>query len=471
MTRSGRAGLRATRAAPVSGQVSDPGGRSRSLRGLLGTAIGRNGQLAHTSAHLMISTLGTALIGLAFWGAAAHLFSTDEVGVGSAEISAMSLIASFAQLNLANGYVRFLPVAGDQTSRLIRHGYLLCLGTAAVVVTVFVVTPGARELAFHGWQEDVLFVLSVLLWTMFILQDGVLTGLRRAPVVPIENIGFALAKLLLLPLFALVAPEHGVFFAWTLPVVPAVGLVTWVIARHVRRPRAATSASRAGQLPRGAELRSFLSAEYAHSLVSTSSMFLLPVVIEAQRGARAEAHFYIPWLVYTTSMNLFANVSSGMVLEVAGGAADVSAVVRRGLVIMGALATVAVVICIALPRPILVLFSTGYGTAQAVDVMRWIGVSMPFDVLAMLLGSYLWIERRIWWLVAARLLQAAVLVGGAELLLKPLGIAGAGLALVLSSASVMPVGLPLLVRWYRGTTRAHPAVPQGPQSDQTITLM
>ena len=446
----------------TNSDIRDPRPNSRPVRTLIRKVIGSDGQLSHTSLHLMVSTLGTAFIGLIFWGAAAHLFSTNEVGIGSAEISAMSLIASFAQLNLANGYVRFLPVAGKETATLIRHGYMLCLGTAAVVVTVFVITPGVREIAFHGSWGDVLFVISVLLWTIFILQDGVLTGLRRAPVVPVENISFALAKLLLLPLFALVAPAHGVFFAWTIPVVPAVGLVSWVVVRHVRRRGNPMVRSGSLPLPRGSELRSFLSAEYVHSLVSTSWTFLLPVVIEAQRGGVAEAHFYIPWLVYTTCMNLFANVSSGVVLEVAGGAVDVSGVLRRGVAIMGALAAVALVICVGLPRPILELFSSSYGTSGAVNVLRWIGLSMPFDVLAMLLGSYLWIEGRIWWLVAARFVQASVLIGGAELLLKPVGIAGAGIALVVSSASVAPIGIPVLVRWYRRSSPSRPPAPPGP---------
>ena len=39
----------------------------------------------------MVSSMGTAGIGIVFWGVAAHLVSVENIGRASAELSAMSL--------------------------------------------------------------------------------------------------------------------------------------------------------------------------------------------------------------------------------------------------------------------------------------------------------------------------------------------------------------------------------------------
>ena len=46
----------------------------------------------------MLSTVGTSLLGIAFWAVAARTYTTNDVGLASAEISAMILLGNLAQL-------------------------------------------------------------------------------------------------------------------------------------------------------------------------------------------------------------------------------------------------------------------------------------------------------------------------------------------------------------------------------------
>lgn len=409
---------------------------------------GKPGELKHTSVHLMVSTGATALIGLGFWAAAAHLYSPSAVGRGSAEVAAMSLLAGFAQLNLANAFIRYLPGARTEAGHAVLFGYLLSLTTAMLVATAFVLSPLSDVVVPRGWSSESIFVLAVIFWTVFILQDGVLTGLSRAAVVPVENVGFGLAKLALLPVLVLVAPAHGVFLAWSLPAVVAVaGVSAYLIRRAIPRSSRAAVTSSPSSIPRGAELRSFLSAEYAHSLLTSAASFLLPILIVRQRGAVSEAHFYIPWLIYLSLNNLMANVSSGLVVEAAGKSSS-PRVVRRAFAMMVAVAAVGMVLMVGVPMPLLRLLSPGYAVAGG-GLLRLIGLSLPFGVVSTLFISYLWIERRIWTLVGARLLESVVLIGGVELLLGHFGISAAGIAVLVSGGLLTVIGGPLLVRWYR----------------------
>jgi O-antigen/teichoic acid export membrane protein len=396
----------------------------------------------------MLSTGGTAVLGIAFWAEAARIFRPEAVGVGSAEVSAMSLLAGFAQLNLASAFVRYLPVSGREAGRAVRFGYGLALLTAAIVGGAFLLLAPARSVVGAGWATSLIFVVSVLLWTVFALQDGVLTGLSRTTVVPIENIGFGAAKLALLPVMVVVSARAGVFFAWTAPVVAAVGLVTLYLKRRALPDAHRDLPVRTSELPRGAELRSFLSAEYVQSVITSAAAFLLPVIIESQRGSVAEAHFYIPWLIYISFLNLLTNVSSGLVVEMARKGTHATSA-RRALAIMAAVAVVALLVCSIVPGLVLGVFSPGYATSGAVGVLRLVGISMPFSVLATMLASYLWVERRIWSLAVVRFVQAAALIGGSELLLPKLGMTGVGVSLLAENAVVGVLGAPYLWRWYR----------------------
>ena len=85
----------------------------RRLTAQLRTPLLRNGY------SLAVNTVAAAGLGTVYWIIAARLYSTEDVGVNAALISAMIFLAKLAQLNLVNALNRFVPQAGRSTRRLI----------------------------------------------------------------------------------------------------------------------------------------------------------------------------------------------------------------------------------------------------------------------------------------------------------------------------------------------------------------
>src|ERR1035437_2002066 len=85
----------------------------------------RPGRLVQNPIALMISSGGTAVIGVIFWVVAAHLASTAAVGRTTAEIAATLLLANLAQLSYGSIFERFLPVAGRFTRDFVTRAYVL----------------------------------------------------------------------------------------------------------------------------------------------------------------------------------------------------------------------------------------------------------------------------------------------------------------------------------------------------------
>ena len=93
---------------------------------------------------VMSSSAATGVLGFAFWTAAARGYDAAEVGRASAIISSATLIAILANFSLGNLYERFLPLAGRDTHRLVRHGTTFALGAAVLFGVVFVLV-GPRD--------------------------------------------------------------------------------------------------------------------------------------------------------------------------------------------------------------------------------------------------------------------------------------------------------------------------------------
>ena len=182
---------------------------------------------------LIASSAVTSALGLVYWTVAARLYDARAIGVSAALIAAVTLLANLAQLNLKSALNRFLPTAGAGAGRLVLSAYALAVAVAMVTGAVFLagLPVWSPELA---WLLDrpalaLWFVAATVTWTIFVLQDGALAGLRQALWVPAENATFAVAKILLLLALAATMPTLGVFVSWTAPIlvliVPVLSLI------------------------------------------------------------------------------------------------------------------------------------------------------------------------------------------------------------------------------------------------------
>src|SRR5699024_4418201 len=216
--------------------LRDRGERRRSLR-----LRGGNPLRANATA-LILSTGLTSVAGFAFWALAARLLPTHAVGVGTAMVSAMTLLANLATLGLRNGLVRFLPAAGAAARRVIAGAYAASAGAAVAAAAVFLAGQRwwAPQLAFllDGPAPACAFAAATAVWVLFVLQDQVLIGLRKSVWVPVANALYSVAKLAVLPLFTATA-VWAVFTATALPAVAAVGGVSVLVLVLTRRRRTA----------------------------------------------------------------------------------------------------------------------------------------------------------------------------------------------------------------------------------------
>ena len=97
---------------PAQGRPAARAAAAAGVRARLNVPLYRNGYALVASSGL------TSVLGLVYWLMAARLYTPQAVGVSAALISAMTLLANLAQLNLKSALNRFLPRAGSASAGL-----------------------------------------------------------------------------------------------------------------------------------------------------------------------------------------------------------------------------------------------------------------------------------------------------------------------------------------------------------------
>ncbi|MGM9442705.1 lipopolysaccharide biosynthesis protein [Streptomyces murinus] len=408
------------------------------------------GPLLRNAYALMLNTGISAVLGLGFWLAAAHYYSDAAVGRGSAAIAAMKLLAGLTAVTLTGALARFIPVSGKRTGRFIFRTYAGSSLVVALAAGVFLGTldawgPSYRFL--HGLLPGLGFVAAVVAWNLLTLQDGVLTGLRSAPWVPVGNTVFSAVKLVLLAAFAVAVPATGVFVSWVAAIATSVVPLGWLVFRRLVPRHVEATAGRAGPPP-AREVGRFLAGDYTGSLFSLAVVYLVPVIIAAQVSSAENAYFYITTTIGGTCNLLAVNMGASLTVE---GSHDPERLAANARAALWRMARIMLPISAALflGAPwILGVFGAGYADA-ATGLLRLFAVGTLLRVVMETYFAVLRAQSRTAGLAWLQGLLCVLVLGLTLLLLPRMGLTGAGVAEVSSLAVIVSVAAPRLWRTVR----------------------
>ncbi|WP_330320197.1 lipopolysaccharide biosynthesis protein [Streptomyces clavifer] len=447
MTDTARAGPDAD-AGPDSGA-----GASADRDGTSGDSMFRNAYA------LMLSTGVSAALGLGFWLVAARYYTEEAVGQGSAAIAAMRLLASVTATTMIGAVVRYVPRAGRATASLVAGTYLVSSVVVALVCVVFLLTLdlwGDSYAPLGTLSAGLVFTGSCVAWAVLTLQDGVLTGLRKAVWVPVGNAAFSLGKLLLLAAFATALPVLGVFVSWAAATALSVLPLGWLVFRRLI-PRQAGS-ERDREPPRLREIGRFLAGDSVGALFSLAMINLLPVMVAVRFDAAHNGFFYIAYTVGGTMEFMAINMASSLTAHASHTPGHLAEGVRGALRRMAVLLVPVVLVLVLFAPYILAPFGHEYADHGTL-VLRLLAVAALPRVLVELYIGVLRVQGRTGALAVLQAVMCALVLGSAALLLGPLGIAGAGWAMLLSMTAVATasaLGLrTALGRRTSGTGRGH----------------
>ncbi len=419
--------------------------------------------LLRSAYSLMLNVVLNSALGFVFWIAAARLFPASTVGRDSALISAMLTLSTICQLNLSSGILRFLPIVKLDPARAVIGAYgLTGVATLLLGVLFVVVAPDVAH-NYRFLRDDsliaVTYVVAATLWGVFALQDAVLTALRRAPWVPIENSTFGALKIMALPSLLALGSGHAVFIAWVVPMAMLVLPVNYLIFAKVI-PNWAGRGTELSPVERfgWGGLTRFLAQDYLAGIFTQAASTMLPVLIVALLGTSENAYFYIPFTIVSAFDLLFVNVAGSLTVE--GAMAEsrfpllARVIVRRFRFVL----IPGVALFIAGASLILLPFGPRYVQAGA-PVLRLLACASIFRAIVTLFVVICRIEGRASRILAIQAAIFVMVIGLTVVLGKAHGIEGVALAWLIANSIAGCVAVPRVLRTLRrGRELAEPNI-------------
>ncbi|GAA4573878.1 hypothetical protein GCM10023176_39740 [Micromonospora coerulea] len=441
--RAGTADASVGRAAPGVGTVAEPIGVR--LRQHLRDPL--NGNVYA----LMLNTAMSSLLGIAYWALAARLYSPAELGIGAAMVSTMSFLSNLSQLNLNGALARFLPAAAGQGSRLVGYAYgVSCLAALVLSGAFLLLAPlvaDRLEFLHRTPLLAVTFALCVAGWSVFTLQDSVLTALRGVVWVPVENTAFGTIKIALLVLFAGAVPGLGIFVSWNLAVVATLIPVNVLVFRRLL-PRLRARRTEA-TLPHRRVLARFVALDYVGYLFMQAGTNALPLIVTARLGAEANGIFYVAWLLGGSLELVAYHFGTSLTVEAAADESRLAAyarqMLRRGMLLF---VPAVVLLCVSAPL-LLTLFGSDYASTGS-DTLRLFAVAVLPKLVLTVFVAVCRVQRRVGRIIAVHASTSTLVVSLALVAMAEIGVAGVGVAYLAGQVVVAGAVLPSMVRLLRG---------------------
>lgn len=387
---------------------------------------------------LSLSALGSAGLGAVFWAAAAHLYDREVVGSSSAAVAALAFVAGVAGLYLDGVLYRFLPAAGAASRRLVAVTALVTLVTGIVGTAVFLlgIPVWAPGLSFLRTSAGVVVACAAATVTtcLLVLEDAVLTALRRTGWVPVKNLVLSALKIPVLVLLAGSASTYGILIGWTVPVVAVAAVAAYAL--YGRAVPAAMRRARTADEPLDRmHITRYAAGNYVGYLCTLAYRTLPPIVVLHEAGAASAASFYPPWLLATSISLLVTNLSVSLVVEGALERERLAVHVRQA-VLQTARLIVPIAAALVLLAPYLLrIFGAAYAT-DGTDLLRLLAVSLiPGSVCILGFGAAR-VRDHVRSIIVNQVALASLTLGLAIGLIGPLGLAGVGVACLAGQTAI-----------------------------------
>ena len=279
--------------------------RNLSRRTILGMA---KDSLYRTSFFMAFANIVSAGCGFFFWIIAARLYAVDEVGLATAIISSLALVALFSTLGFDSSIIRFLPQ--EDKGRVISTCLTVTAGASILAGGVYILLAMILTPSMPLWQkpEYALAFISVAALNSIAVNGGyAFVAERRADQYFLQNLMQAIRIPALLPLAFL-----GVF-----GIFGAIGLGYLAAALYCLTKIHLTISPVRPQVDQDFIRKSFRfsSQNYLSSLLYAAPTLIMPIMVLSLLDEAEAAKYYIAFALGTMVLIIPSSFGTSLFVE------------------------------------------------------------------------------------------------------------------------------------------------------------
>lgn len=397
--------------------------------------------------YLMLANVYGALLGFVFWIIVTRLYSPQDVGLASAGISAMGLLATISHLGLGTGLIRFLARSGRNASLMINTVFSIGTLTSIAAALIFIAGLGLWSPALLFIRDDPLyfiaFVFFTIAFTLSTLIGQAFVAERRAGFTLANTLIFNLLKLLLPALLAIFLNAFGIIASWGIPLVIAFLVSTFLFLPRVRtgyRPRFAISRRITKKI------MPFSFINYLSGLLWGAPVLILPLIVVNLLGAEPNAFFYMAWAIGSVLNMVPTAISTSLFAEGSYEEEKLGSNIRRSLKMALLLLVPAIILIEIFADKLLLVFGSSY-SENAADLLRILAATaLPLTVNTIYIAVKR-VEGKLKVIIGLSAFVGLVTIGLAYPLLNIMDINGVGIAwLAAQVVAALVIGISLLLK-------------------------
>jgi len=396
------------------------------IKNLYRTSLYRN------AVYLMFNSVVLAATGFFFWMVAARFYSTEGVGLSSAAISAMRLLAMLSTLGLDYGLIRFLPAAKDKSRDMINSCFTIGVTVSVGLSLVFLAGVGFWSPRLLLIRAHPIFFTAFIIFTVGItlqtFTQQIFIAKRKAEFTLAQGLSFGLLRFIPLIILVNFFQTFGIFISWgsTVLVVVAVAIIFLfpkVQTGYFPFPRIRKEVIN--------DILHFSAANYTASIFWAIPGFVLPLMVVNLLGAEQNAYFYIGWSIGNILSVVPAAASLSLFAEGSYNEERLVQEVKRSFKLILVILIPAIIIILPMANKILLLFGQAY-SKNATKLVWILAISaLPLSI------NYLYfsirrVKKKMRNVIGLSGFIAVFTLGLTYVLLPQVGIIGAGIAWLFS---------------------------------------
>ncbi len=435
----------------MTGEREDAGQRpSRRARAGAWLVQIRSDHLVRNSFFIMASTAAMGAFGFLFWLVAARLYTSGQIGVATALISATILISYLGQFGFDATFVRFLPTSRDRDAEINTGLTLVAGGSLVLALAYILVVPSfvpALRFVRSSPPYAAGFVVFTALAAINLVTDAVFIAYRAAKYnFIVDGLIQGLSKLAL-PVLVVGLGAYGIFTASTGAALVAVAFsIIFLVRRFSYRPRLRVSLAVIRQV------FTFSGLNYFASLLNVVPVLFVPAIVINGRGASEAGYYYVAFQMANLLYAISFAISASLFSEGSYEDGNLAGLARRSAKYLGLLAIPAVVLLSLGGHWLLLAFGREY-SLHAGPALAVFGLAVPAVSLNMWSHVMLRLSKQLGGLVWSNVVLVIV-VCGLALLWVHRGLAWVALAWLLGNLAAGSSALAALARPRRSTAVA-----------------
>lgn len=393
--------------------------------------------------YLMADIAVVSLLGFAFWVLVAKLYTPAEVGLASATIAAVILLARLSGLGFGYGMIRFLPNARGRSNTLINSCFTIAGLTSLVTALIFLAGLNFWSPALLYIRHPIFsiaFVLVTLAYTLFLLTDQSFIAKRRAKYVLFKNATAGLLKIAAAFAFVALLTSLGIFASWGLAI-----FVALAIALFQFLPRA-----QQGYIPIPTihkqtvnDMIHFSLGNHIAELLWFAPLMLFPLMVINILGAETNAYFYIPWVIAQMLFAIPMAVSYSLFAEGSHQESLLSSNTAKSVGLCLLILVPAIVVLLVLGDKLLLFFGRSY-SESGTTLLRILALStIPVSINCICL-SVMRVKKNTKGVMLVSASIASLALGSGYILMTKVGLPGVGVGWIAAQTLVAIIVVLLL---------------------------